>query len=324
MASFDEIRPAGSLQIVTRTHRTPRGGLHLLFTSPGMPIKNSIGKLADGVDVRGDGGYIILPPSVAANGEYTVEVNLAPQPLPPWLLARLLPQNETVAPGVAEIAEKAETTEAIGSAISAFSVTVAELIETTRPTHPGQRNNCLLNLARGLRFNVGMATAPLSDLKPIVRQWHASALPYIATKDFDSTWADFLHAWPRVKHGLGDILNDAWQSCLSRAFPVEAADYDSPPVRRLVALCAVLSSKSTDGRFFLSTHSAGRLLGAHATQVGRWLRMLIADDLVEIVKPGTERLATRYRWKRSQTNEGLEQPLGRDCISKNHGVLSSQ
>ncbi|RIK91755.1 MAG: hypothetical protein DCC73_14935 [Proteobacteria bacterium] len=44
--------------------RTPRGGLHLYFHQPmGQAIGNRA-HVIDGVDVRGDGGYVILPPSV--------------------------------------------------------------------------------------------------------------------------------------------------------------------------------------------------------------------------------------------------------------------
>ncbi|WP_394153373.1 bifunctional DNA primase/polymerase [Loktanella salsilacus] len=42
---------------------TPSGGLHVFMRYAG-PLKNSAGLLAEGVDIRGDGGYIVLPPSL--------------------------------------------------------------------------------------------------------------------------------------------------------------------------------------------------------------------------------------------------------------------
>lgn len=42
---------------------TPSGGMHVFMKYTG-PLKNSASLLAAGVDVRGDGGYIVLPPSL--------------------------------------------------------------------------------------------------------------------------------------------------------------------------------------------------------------------------------------------------------------------
>jgi Bifunctional DNA primase/polymerase, N-terminal len=49
----------------TRTVRTGRGGLHLYFKYPddGTVIPNSAGRLGLGIDVRGEGGYVLVPPS---------------------------------------------------------------------------------------------------------------------------------------------------------------------------------------------------------------------------------------------------------------------
>jgi Bifunctional DNA primase/polymerase, N-terminal len=48
---------------------TPRGGRHLIFIwMNGVEIYNSTGKLGPGVDVRGEGGYVCLPPSRRADG----------------------------------------------------------------------------------------------------------------------------------------------------------------------------------------------------------------------------------------------------------------
>jgi Bifunctional DNA primase/polymerase, N-terminal len=43
---------------------TPRGGRHLIFAwDNGVEIRNSTGKVGQGIDVRGEGGYVCLPPS---------------------------------------------------------------------------------------------------------------------------------------------------------------------------------------------------------------------------------------------------------------------
>jgi len=67
----------------TRAHRTPSGGLHLLFKLGTEDIRNSAGKIAPGVDVRGTGGYIIFPPSPG----YTVARDEPMAEFPEWIAA---------------------------------------------------------------------------------------------------------------------------------------------------------------------------------------------------------------------------------------------
>jgi hypothetical protein len=43
------------------------GGRHLYFAHPGGEVRNKVG-LAPGIDLRGDGGYIVAPPSLHASG----------------------------------------------------------------------------------------------------------------------------------------------------------------------------------------------------------------------------------------------------------------
>jgi hypothetical protein len=67
--------------------RTGGGGLHYYFAHPGRAVKNSAGKLGRGVDVRGDGGYIVAPPSIHISGErYVWATACAPVALPAWLI----------------------------------------------------------------------------------------------------------------------------------------------------------------------------------------------------------------------------------------------
>jgi Bifunctional DNA primase/polymerase, N-terminal len=44
--------------------RTGGGGIHVFFRYPrGTEIRNSAGLLGPGLDVRGEGGYVVVPPS---------------------------------------------------------------------------------------------------------------------------------------------------------------------------------------------------------------------------------------------------------------------
>ncbi len=76
---------------------TPRGGRHHIFRQPpGKNWRNTESRLASRVDTRGEGGYIVVPPSVIGDQRYHWRDGLAlscsPQtlPLPPdWLIRRL-------------------------------------------------------------------------------------------------------------------------------------------------------------------------------------------------------------------------------------------
>lgn len=68
---------------MVKTHR----GAHLYFKWPGFYCRNSAGKLAAHVDVRGDGGFVVAPGSPhKAGGVYEALGNVPIAPCPQWLL----------------------------------------------------------------------------------------------------------------------------------------------------------------------------------------------------------------------------------------------
>lgn len=81
---------------VTAKHVTPSLGFHLYFNSP-VPIRN--GKLGPGVDVRGDGGQVVVPPSTRVDASTGEILRYAPfekglglwqrdvADMPEWLIA---------------------------------------------------------------------------------------------------------------------------------------------------------------------------------------------------------------------------------------------
>ena len=76
----------GSLPI-TLTSITPRGGKHRLFRWTGINIRSSTAKIGPGIDVRGDGGYFIAPPSVRVDGMsyHWEDATVAIVEAPAWL-----------------------------------------------------------------------------------------------------------------------------------------------------------------------------------------------------------------------------------------------
>jgi hypothetical protein len=59
---------------------------HLLFAHPGVPVRNSQGQLGAGLDVRGDGGYVVGAPSLHASTGAAYELLGHLRCLPGWPL----------------------------------------------------------------------------------------------------------------------------------------------------------------------------------------------------------------------------------------------
>lgn len=120
----------------TFTVRTPRG-THFYFNHPGWEISNRAGTLdkIDGLDLRGDGGYVVGPgsyfvPEAAerakgkVEGSYVVEHDVPMADAPEWLLALTIAKGPIRPP--AEPADAEETT-AYGRA--ALNSEIAKLID---------------------------------------------------------------------------------------------------------------------------------------------------------------------------------------------------
>jgi RecA-family ATPase len=171
MAAFKALADGKEPLQDTITTKTPRGGLHSIFKWV-EGIKNSAGKIAHGVDIRGAGGYCMLPPSRRSDGKYyeTLVACSAPSVAPQWLVELVMacearvgfdkPASEIVATNnadreLAAFASAAARYRRTGNgagygaaALEAECVKVAGAIPTTR--------NHTLNVAA---FNLGQLVA---------------------------------------------------------------------------------------------------------------------------------------------------------------------
>lgn len=90
----DGIAALDAIGIVPETYtvQTRSGGVHLYFKHPGIPVPNSVSKLGPGIDVRGENGYVVAPPTDG----YVVLDDRSPVDAPPWLLAKMGEPAKTI------------------------------------------------------------------------------------------------------------------------------------------------------------------------------------------------------------------------------------
>jgi hypothetical protein len=88
IASLRSLESRHSRLPKTLMAQSPTGSLHYYFKYPdGVTITNSASKIAAGVDVRGDGGMVIAPPSVKPGvGRYVWLNDATIAPAPAWLI----------------------------------------------------------------------------------------------------------------------------------------------------------------------------------------------------------------------------------------------
>ena len=92
-ATWDQLREENSDLIQTVTVKTGGGGSQLYFKYPkGHSVKSGTNVLGPGVDIRADGGYVIVPGISKTDAPYIFELSPADteiQELPAWALDRL-------------------------------------------------------------------------------------------------------------------------------------------------------------------------------------------------------------------------------------------
>lgn len=117
----------------TVTVRTGSGGWHYYFAHPGGIVPNSTGRLGPGIDVRGDGGYVIAPPSTHASGSrYSFTSTGVLAPLPPWIRMQAVRVYPAVPPPRQIRASVPATTSWARAALAGEVIRVRSAAEGTR------------------------------------------------------------------------------------------------------------------------------------------------------------------------------------------------
>jgi hypothetical protein len=68
---------------------TGGNGRQLYYKYPGARVRNSVGAIAPGIDIRGDGGFVVAPPSIHPNGRryaWSIDSANVVATAPQWLI----------------------------------------------------------------------------------------------------------------------------------------------------------------------------------------------------------------------------------------------
>lgn len=199
----------------TLTAWTGGGGVHLFFQCPAEGFPCSVGKnggpLGPGLDVRGDGGYVVAAPSLHASGKHYEWPDdaavLEPQPLPEWVLRLEADRKEA-----ARARAHAKRTVVRGAAADDFEAAVRAYNAQNSRQYPPRGEHCALCPSES-----GFKAHPsLPD------RWSCWSSRHAASHGGHE--AD--------KHWWGDALDiDAGQHRRSRAAHLIATGYWKAPMR---------------------------------------------------------------------------------------------
>ena len=285
-----------------------RKGVHIYFRSE--PFRKQKG---DDLDLLCEGAYVILPPS--PDKEWISPLNGELPLLNPfeWRLEQFeitAPQKEQLFIEEGEDVEATKNSIASISSISSISSVssissinlkekIDNAIKQTIPSKKGYRNFLIFQFCRWLKGMEEFEQLPVRTLKDIVKEWHRQALPYIGTKPFDETWADFTYGWPRVKYpkkGDGMLKLATQRAMNSQNKLVAESQYDAPETQLLIRVCYELQKLRGTESFWLSCYDAGGIIGLSHTEANKRLQMLVADEVLRLLVKNTTKKATRYRY----------------------------
>ena len=268
------------------TARTARG-FHVYFNADVSDVRD-LSPGGGSILVGGDGelkagGYVLLPPSVHPNG-HRYEWMIEPDDVPFV--------SDIQRAGLAPKGNRCNTSNIKGpgsalAGIGGLGITVKQAVECSQPTGHGERNHRIFDFCRMLK-STKLADSTQEELRPAFERWFRLARPRIKTKDFPTSWREFLAIWRIVKTPFGSTMR------------LIAEDIgDSITVEQL---CDALQKRAGDRPFHLDCRTAGKLVGVHYSTASRHLNRLMDSGKLELVKPGDRlnHLAAEYRYHEPQ------------------------
>lgn len=161
----------------------------------------------------------------------------------------------------------------------------------------GTTNAKFMSLAIALKGMPELERTMGEDLEPFIRRWYEESLPCMSEKDWKAVWERWLYLWVWAQPGH-DVVRLAFEAAQQEPLPQCALGYPLQTMRQLVGLCRMLQRRHADERgvWYLSSRLSGEMLEVGHTLAAKLLKILVRDEILEIVEPHTAVKAPRYRY----------------------------
>jgi hypothetical protein len=202
------------------------------------------------------------------------------------------PPNATESKRVRRVIEKEVVS--VGVSVSGGPLQIqasfgVDVIAQVAPTDYHQNNTSLFKLARLVKSYENAMGRPATELERqfVFDRWCLVARrfwrPELTRDDY---YAEFLEACSYARMGLDENPIEVAVSRAKAAPLPQVQGFIDERIRLLVAICREI--QQTASSFFLPTRKLGEILGAHWTQVARWLRALEVLRIIHLA-PGEVR-----------------------------------
>ena len=189
-------------------------GAHLYYEHPGFPVKTSAGSLAKGVDIRGEGGFVVAAGSPHRSGHvYAVALDVDPAPAPAWLLEWLQAQAATVAQPTQAYPGDVTDPEELASRRATYARYLAHDAPARGPELRGRGDATLFQVVQRGAWDLAL---PVDDVLELIREHYDPRC--------SPMWGDELDE--RVQHKARDAKE---RSTRPRAEPLPSALKDGGP-----------------------------------------------------------------------------------------------
>jgi hypothetical protein len=162
------------------------------------------------------------------------------------------------------------------------------IIAKIAPKDFHQNNDSLFNLARLVKSyeNAVGRLATKREREFVFDRWAEVSCQFWRPElTRDDYYAEFLMAYSYARMGLTENPLELAASRAKAAPLPEVPGFTNERIRLLVAVCRELQAITGVNPFYLPTRKLGEILGAHWTQVAKWLRALEVLNIIRLA-PG--------------------------------------